>query len=167
MDWTEIVSLAASVGTIVAAIAVCITIAFVWRQTSLQSEAHKNELRRFRRESLLFVFDFLHRDEFRSARNSMLSLLNSGNDTPTDALGKQHFRQVLNTYEMLSQSVLQDGIDEQVWRGYWKSTLQRDWQRLKKFVEQERREANNDRLFCDAETVYRAWAADKLVKDSQ
>jgi hypothetical protein len=134
LDWVDWIAIASSIETIVAAVAVCVTIGFVWKQTALQDTAHKNELRKFRRESMLFVFDFLHQEVFRSSRTGMLGLLNGGTEVPNDALGKQYFRQVLNTYEMLAQSVLQDAIDEHVWRGYWKTTLVKDWERLKPFV---------------------------------
>ncbi|WP_227271121.1 DUF4760 domain-containing protein [Roseobacter weihaiensis] len=153
----DYLSLAASVTTILASLAVCVTALFVWRQMKLQADTFDNDARRLRRESFTFVFEALWDDGFREARDEMLEALNAGNTLPQDRSDKDNFRNVLNTYEMLGLAVKLDTIDENVWKEYWRTPLLRDWDRLVPFVKEERAATQSERLYIDAERVVTRW----------
>ena len=153
----DYLSLAASVTTILASLAVCVTALFVWRQMKLQADTFENDARRLRRESFTFVFEALWDDGFRGARDEMLETLNAGNALPQERSDKDNFRNVLNTYEMLGLAVKLDTIDETVWKEYWRTPFLRDWDRLVPFVQQERAAPHSDRLYIDAERMVMRW----------
>ncbi|APX13558.1 DUF4760 domain-containing protein [Tateyamaria omphalii] len=155
--FSDFLSLAASVTTILASLAVCVTALFVWRQMRLQADTFDNDARRLRRESFTFVFEALWDEGFRDARMAMLEALNCGNAIPEDKSDKDGFRNVLNTYEMLGLAVKLDTIDESVWREYWRMPLLRDWERLEPFVQQERDLPGGEGLYTDAERIVLRW----------
>ena len=148
----------ASLASIVASIAVCVTALFVWRQVATQSKTALTDSRRFKRESTNFVFEALQAESFRNARDGMLKTLNKEEFIPEGRAKLGEFREVLNTYEMLAMSVALDALDGNVWKRYWKSTLLRDWERLSKFVEHERKHYNHPTLFEDTEAIVVKWS---------
>ncbi|UJW74454.1 DUF4760 domain-containing protein [Rhizobium sp. SL42] len=154
---TSILANAASIANIVASVAVCATAAFVWRQVSLQSKSGQNDDRRFKRESANYVFEALQSPSFKNSRKIMLDALNAGIELPKDKDQIDGFRYILNTYEMLGLMVKFGAINEEVWEGYWKKALLRDWDRLAKFVAEERKRFKHTTLFEDAETVVKKW----------
>ncbi|MDV7142277.1 DUF4760 domain-containing protein [Tropicimonas sp. TH_r6] len=157
MVWYSNLETWANISTVAASVAVLATAVFVWKQVGLMAGSSTLEQARFRRESAQDAFDVLQNDKFRSNRDKMLTKLNDGIDVPTDKGDIAVFRHVVNVYEMLGLKIRLDAIDEEALRLYWRTTLLRDWERLQSFVEKERAQFKNPKLYEDAEEIVLRW----------
>lgn len=161
---TEIgLDIAADLATILAAIAVIITTFAVWRQMKLQAKGVNKDERRFLRESIFVVHDTLQAEQFRNARQNFFGSENykrDFGDFTNDDKGRARF--ILSVYGLLARMIDHDAIDEDIARGYWKTALYRDWDRLENFVSGERLRSKNGTLFDATEQMVIRWQkADK------
>ncbi|MEX0287201.1 MAG: DUF4760 domain-containing protein [Paracoccaceae bacterium] len=155
------IDIIADVAQIAAALAVLVTTLFVWRQLRLQARGQDKDERRFLRESIFVVHDTLQAEQFRNARQNFftserykLEYADFDNDD------KGRARYILSVYGLLSRMIDHNAIDEAVLRGYWKSALYRDWDRLENFVSGERLRSKNGSLFSATEKMVVRWKAE-------
>lgn len=158
MNWTEILDVSADLAAILASLAVIATTAFVGRQMQLQAKGQDKNERRFLRESIFVVHDTLQAEQFRNARRNFFGEERHREDysqlTDDD---KGRVRYILSVYGLLSRMIDHEAIDEDVLRGYWKSALYRDWDRLENFVSGERLRTSNGTLFGATEQMVTRW----------
>ena len=157
-DWPILLDLIADGASILAAIAVIATARFVRAQMLLQAKGQHKDERRFLRESIFVVHDTLQAEQFRNARQNFFSSGNYKQDygaLSDDDKGRARY--ILSVYGLLDRMVVHDAIDEAVLRGYWKSALFRDWDRLENFVSGERLRKSNGRLFEATEQMVARW----------
>lgn len=153
--WLDI---AADVATILAAFAVILTTVAVWRQMRLQAKGVNKDERRFLRESIFVVHDTLQAEQFRNARQNFFGSENykqDFNDLTKADKGRARF--ILSVYGLLARMIDHDAIDEDIARGYWKTALYRDWDRLENFVSGERLRSKNGTLFDTTEQMVTRW----------
>lgn len=157
-NWLTILDVIADVAAIFAALAVVLTARFVWRQTSLQARGQDKDERRFLRESIFVVHDTLQGEQFRNARHNFFGSGQYKQDFQAysdDDKGRARY--ILSVYGLLSRMIDHDAIDEDVARGYWKTALYRDWDRLENFVSGERLRSGNGGLFTSTEQMVARW----------
>ncbi len=156
--WPVLLDVIADVAAICAAFAVIATARFVWRQTRLQAQGQNKDERRFLRESIFVVHDTLQGEQFRNARLNFFGQdrhkLDFGNLDDSD---RGRARYILSVYGLLAGLIEHDAIDEDVARGYWKTALYRDWDRLENFVSGERLRTGRGRTFEDSEQMVARW----------
>lgn len=157
-DWLTALELIADAAAILAALAVIATARFVWRQTSLQAQSQTKDQRRFLRESICVVHDTLQGEQFRNARQNFF---NSGKceadyTVYTDD-DKGRARYILSVYALLARMIEHHTIDEEVARGYWKTALYRDWDRLENFVSGDRMRTGDGTRFTQTEQMVSHW----------
>ena len=156
--WLELLDLLADAAAILAALAVIATTRFVWRQTALQTQSESKDERRFLRESIFVVHDTLQGEQFRNARLNFFGEdrhLQAFNDMNADDKGRARY--IMSVYGLLSRLIDHDAVDEDVARGYWKTALYRDWDRLENFVSGERLRTGNGTLFSATEQMVSRW----------
>ncbi len=156
---TEIgLDIAADLATILAAFAVIITTFAVWRQMKLQAKGVNKDERRFLRESIFVVHDTLQAEQFRNARQNFFDSEDYKKDFAAftnDDKGRARF--ILSVYGLLARMIDHDAIDEDIARGYWKTALYRDWDRLENFISGERLRSKNGTLFDGTEQMVIRW----------
>jgi len=156
---TEIgLDIAADLATILAAFAVIITTFAVWRQMKLQAKGVNKDERRFLRESIFVVHDTLQAEQFRNARQNFFGSEDYEKDFAAftnDDKGRARF--ILSVYGLLARMIDHDAIDEDIARGYWKTALYRDWDRLENFISGERLRSKNGTLFDGTEQMVTRW----------
>ena len=156
---TEIgLDIAADLATILAAFAVIITTFAVWRQMKLQAKGVNKDERRFLRESIFVVHDTLQAEQFRNARQNFFGSEAYEKDFAAfinDDKGRARF--ILSVYGLLARMIDHDAIDEDIARGYWKTALYRDWDRLENFISGERLRSKNGTLFDGTEQMVTRW----------
>lgn len=153
-----LIDILADAAQIVAAVAVLITAAFVFRQMRLQARGTDKDERRFLRESIFVVHDTLQAEQFRNARSNFFG--DGKHKLDFDQLSSDdrgRARYILSVYGLLSRLLDHDAIDEHVYRGYWKTALYRDWDRLENFVSGDRLRSGNGRLFEATEQMVSRW----------
>lgn len=158
LPWTTLLEIVADAAAICAALAVIATARFVWRQTSLQAQGQNKDERRFLRESIFVVHDTLQGEQFRNARQNFFGSGNCHQDYAAfsdDDKGRARY--ILSVYGLLARMIDHDAIDEHVARGYWKTALYRDWDRLENFVSGERLRSSNGTLFNTTEQMVARW----------
>jgi len=157
-SWLISLDVIADVAAICAALAVIATARLVWRQTRLQAQGNNKDERRFMRESIFVVHDTLQGEQFRNARQNFFGSGNYKQDFAafSDA-DKGRARYILSVYGLLARMIDHDAIDEAVARGYWKTALYRDWDRLENFVSGERLSSKNGSLFEATEQMVARW----------
>jgi len=64
----------------------------------------------------------------------------------------------LNRYEITAVGIDTGIIDARLYRQYWRTTVVRDWIRCKESVLKLRKEAKNEALFSDFQSLARRWA---------
>lgn len=150
--------IAADLATILAAFAVIITTVAVWLQMKLQAKGVNKDERRFLRESIFVVHDTLQAEQFRNARQNFFGTENymrSFSDFSSDDKGRARY--ILSVYGLLARMIDHNAIDEDIARGYWKTALYRDWDRLENFVSGERLRSKNGTLFDSTELMVARW----------
>lgn len=153
----EWLSIAAHIGTIIAALAVLATTRFVRQQVALQARDVDNEERRDMRESLTVVHDTLQDPGFREARQAFFS---GAHQQAFDSLSEEdsrNARRILSVYELLARMLKHGAVDEAMVRDYWQASLARDWERLENFVSGERMRTRNHRQFGRVEDMVNKW----------
>jgi len=70
---------------------------------------------------------------------------------------KGRARYILSVYGLLSRLIDHDAVDEDVARGYWKTALYRDWDRLENFVSGDRLRTGNGALYAATEQMVARW----------
>lgn len=161
--WLTALDIVADVAAILAAIAVIATAQFVRRQMQLQAKGQDKDERRFLRESIFVVHDTLQAEQFRNARANFLGSGDCKQDynAYSDA-DKGRARFILSVYGLLARMIDHDAIDEDVARGYWKTALYRDWDRLENFVSGERLRSSDGTRFSATQQMVDRWKkADK------
>ena len=152
------IDILADAAQIVAALAVLVTTGFVWRQMRLQAQGTNKDERRFLRESIFVVHDTLQAEQFLNARRNFFGEERYKLDYDQyDEDDRGRARYILSVYGLLCNLLDHDAIDESVYRGYWKSALYRDWDRLENFVSGERLRTGNGRLFHAPEQMVTRW----------
>lgn len=156
--WLPALDIVADVAAILAAIAVIATARFVRVQMLLQAKSDNKDERRFLRESIFVVHDTLQAEQFRNARQNFLGSGACKEDygTYSDA-DKGRARFILSVYGLLARMIDHDAIDEDVARGYWKTALYRDWDRLENFVSGERLSTGDGTRFTATEQMVDRW----------
>ena len=153
-----LLDIAADLATILAAFAVIITTFAVWLQMRLQAKGVQKDERRFLRESIFVVHDTLQAEQFRNARQNFFRSENYRQEfrafTDDD---KGRARYILSVYGLLARMIEHDAIDESIARGYWKTALYRDWDRLENFISGERLRSKNGTLFDTTEQMVARW----------
>lgn len=156
--WLPFLDVIADVAAILAAFAVIATARFVWRQTSLQAQGTEKDERRFLRESIFVVHDTLQAEQFRNGRQNFFG---SGNYQMDYAAysddDKGRARYILSVYGLLARMIDHGAIDEDVARGYWKTALYRDWDRLENFVSGDRLRTGDGTRFSATEQMVDRW----------
>jgi hypothetical protein len=162
-DWLPFIDILADVAAILAAIAVIATARFVRRQVLLQAQGRDKDERRFLRESIFVVHDTLQAEQFRNARQNFLGSGACHEDySAYSDDDKGRARYILSVYGLLARMIDHHAIDEDVARGYWKTALYRDWDRLENFVSGERlRSSDGTRFIATEQMVVRWKKADK------
>ena len=102
------------------------------------------------------MHDTLQRDDFRKARGVLLSIENKAYQLLDDT-EKASARAILSNYGMLARMVEHHAIDEVLFRGYWRSALLRDWERMAIFVAGESNRSKNNELFVSTEKLVKSW----------
>lgn len=156
--WLQLLDIVADAAAILAALAVIATARFVWRQTAIQAQSDSKDERRFLRESIFVVHDTLQGEQFRNARANFFGgdrhLADFAAMTDDD---KGRARYILSVYGLLSRLIDHDAVDEDVARGYWKTALYRDWDRLENFVSGDRLRTSNGKLYSATEQMVSRW----------
>lgn len=146
----------AALATIISTIWFVGTTVFVWNQLRLQRTSADTDKRRFLRETITFIHDTLQNDDFRRARSQFFA--GSASDYAVlDDENKGWARSILATYGLLARMVDHGAVEEALVKDYWRSALARDWERLRDFVEGERRRSRNPALFSAAESLAERW----------
>lgn len=157
-DWLTTLDLLADLASILAALAVIGTAGFVFSQTRLQAQAQQKDARRFMRESIFVVHDTLQAEQFRNARRNFFSEGSyKGAFDAYSSDDKGRARYILSVYGLLARMIDHDAIDEDVARGYWKTALYRNWDRLENFVSGDRLRSGNGNLFVATEQMVDRW----------
>jgi hypothetical protein len=147
----------AAAATILSAVWFVGTTIFVWRQYVLQKAGADTDRRRFLRETIAFIHDTLQDDELRQARTRFFAVDTGSYDGFSDE-AKGWARSILSTYGLVARMIEHGAIDEALVREYWRSALDRDWTRIKPFVEAERQRSHNPKLFTATERLAERWA---------
>lgn len=156
--WVTTLDIVADLASILAALAVMVTAAIVLRQTRLQAQTQDKDARRFMRESIFVVHDTLQGEQFRNARQNFFGSGHYKQDFGAysdDDKGRARY--ILSVYGLLARMIDHDAIDEAVARGYWKTALYRDWDRLENFVSGDRMRSGNGALFSATERMVARW----------
>lgn len=157
-ELVPILDVVADAAAIMAALAVLATTLFVRRQMLAQVKGADKDERRFLRESIFVVHDTLQGEQFRNARQNFFGSGNCHQDY--NQFGdddKGRARYILSVYGLLARMIDHDAIDEDVARGYWKTAMYRDWDRLENFVSGERLRTSNGTLFNATEQMVARW----------
>jgi len=154
----DVLDILADVAAILAALAVIATTLFVRRQMLAQVSSQDKDTRRFMRESIFAVHDTLQAEQFRNERHNFFGTEQYTQDySKYSADDKGRARYILSVYGLLARMVDHDAIDEDVARGYWKTALYRDWDRLENFISGERLRLSNGTLFAATEQMVARW----------
>ena len=74
-----------------------------------------------------------------------------------DKEARRAIREILNIYEILCVGIERNIIDERISFAYGRGILTTNWERLSIFVDEARRQFENDRLFITVEDVVERW----------
>ncbi|WP_193746460.1 DUF4760 domain-containing protein [Ruegeria sp. ANG-R] len=142
---------------ILAALAVIVTTAFVWRQMRLQARGQDKDERRFLRESIHVIHETLQAIQFREARQRFFAGPHLSDYSNLESEERGLARYILSVYGLMARMIRHGAIDEEILRDYWRTALYRDWDRLENFVSGERLRAKNGNLFAATEQMVARW----------
>lgn len=126
---------------------------------AIQTKDSNRETKRFKRDSILFLHEFLNDPEFRNARRKFFAATYSNYDSSTDAQ-KGFGRLILAKYGTLGRILRNEAIDRDMFIEQWESTFLRDWKRLADFIRSERSNSRVDELFEAS-----VWLAESLGEE--
>jgi len=65
---------------------------------------------------------------------------------------------ICNRYELVAIGIQEGIVDERLYKKTWRTTLVRDWIRLRSGIISRRNQANHPAMFCEFETLAKRWA---------
>lgn len=121
---------------------------------SIQRKDSINDERRFLRESIIFLNETLLDQALMDARRRFFDASSGPYHGMTDD-AKDAARFVLSRYGVLGRMIRHEALSRDMFLDYWETTFQKDWRRLKPFVEAERKHKSKPKLFDATEELAR------------
>lgn len=122
-------------------------------QTILQRRSVRADESRLARESAVFVHSVFGTEEFRLLRKTIGVKHEQSYDRMSNET-KSIFRGVLHNYGLVGLAFVEGGVSAKVIQSYWGTILVKDWERLKPFVDEERKQ--NPLLHMNTEAMVAA-----------
>lgn len=155
--WQVLNSPVMTTGAILFSAAIALAAVWVARKTTRE------------RETVALIFKFHWDNDYIRARNvfkrvrdsdtGLVACINGNNSKDQkDQTDYDAVLQIMNHYEMISVGINSGILSAEIYDRYYRTRFVKDWIEAKALIAEERRVADNDRLFVEFETLAKNWA---------